>query len=77
MYQKLYELDVARKQLASRLEQEEAEKEGREKPAKRLLRRSVGPEEIAEVVSSWTGIAGLLKRSEQNCSFSKSVFING
>ena len=63
MYQKLYELDVARKQLASRLEQEEAEKEAAEKdaekekkPAKRLLRRSVGPEEIAEVVSSWTGI---------------------
>ncbi len=63
MYQQLYELDVAKKQLTSRLEQEEAEKETAEKdtkketkPAKRLLRRSVGPEEIAEVVSSWTGI---------------------
>ena len=63
MYQQLYELDVVKKQLASRLEQEEADKEaaekesGREKkPTKRLLRRSVGPEEIAEVVSSWTGI---------------------
>ena len=63
MYQQLYELDVAKKQLAERLEQEEAEKEAAEKgssveskPAKRLLRRSVGPEEIAEVVSSWTGI---------------------
>ena len=63
MYQQLYELDVAKKQLASRLEQEEAEKETAEKdakketkPTKRLLRRSVGPEEIAEVVSSWTGI---------------------
>ncbi|MEO2041309.1 MAG: AAA family ATPase, partial [Pirellulales bacterium] len=63
MYQQLYELDVVKKQLADRLEQEEAEKEAAEKgssveakPAKRLLRRSVGPEEIAEVVSSWTGI---------------------
>ena len=63
MYQQLYELDVSRKQLAARLEQEEAEKEAAEKdtakeakPTKRLLRRAVGPEEIAEVVSSWTGI---------------------
>ena len=63
MYQQLYELDVTRKQLAARLEQEEAEKEAAEKdaakeakPTKRLLRRAVGPEEIAEVVSSWTGI---------------------
>ena len=63
MYQQLYELDVVKKQLADRLEQEEAEKEAAEKvsaketkPTKRLLRRSVGPEEIAEVVSSWTGI---------------------
>ena len=63
MYQQLYELDVVKKQLADRLEQEEAEKEAAEKvsaketkPIKRLLRRSVGPEEIAEVVSSWTGI---------------------
>ena len=63
MYQQLYELDVRRKQLADRLEREEAEKEAVEKdaakqakPTKRLLRRAVGPEEIAEVVSSWTGI---------------------
>ena len=63
MYQQLYELDVAKKRLASRLEQEEADKEAAErdsdkekKPTKRLLRRAVGPEEIAEVVSSWTGI---------------------
>jgi ATP-dependent Clp protease ATP-binding subunit ClpB len=59
MYQRLYELDVKRKQLAQRLETEGAEKDGREaaaKPAKRLLRREVGPEEIAEVVSAWTGI---------------------
>ncbi len=59
MYQKLYELDVKRKQLQQRLEQEGSEKDGKDaaKPgAKRLLRREVGPEEIAEVVSAWTGI---------------------
>jgi ATP-dependent Clp protease ATP-binding subunit ClpB len=60
MYQRLYELDVKRKDLQQRLEQEGSEKEpGKEAgkaPAKRLLRREVGPEEIAEVVSAWTGI---------------------
>ena len=59
LYQRLYELDVKRKGLQQRLEQEGTEKEGKEagKPhAKRLLRREVGPEEIAEVVSAWTGI---------------------
>ena len=60
MYQKLYELDVRRKGLQQRLEQEGAEREaGKEAGkvgSKRLLRREVGPEEIAEVVSAWTGI---------------------
>jgi len=56
MYQKLYELDVQRKALQQRLEQEGTEKEAGKAPAKRLLRREVGPEEIAEVVSAWTGI---------------------
>ena len=59
LYQRLYELDVKRKGLVQRLEQEGTEKEGKEtvgKPTKRLLRREVGPEEIAEVVSAWTGI---------------------
>ena len=59
LYQRLYELDVKRKGLVQRLEQEGTEKEGKEavgRPAKRLLRREVGPEEIAEVVSAWTGI---------------------
>jgi len=59
MYQKLYELDVQRKQLQHRLEQEGSEKEGKDAAkagGKRLLRREVGPEEIAEVVSAWTGI---------------------
>jgi ATP-dependent Clp protease ATP-binding subunit ClpB len=59
LYQKLYELDVKRKQLAQRLEHEGSEKEGKDAAkvgGKRLLRREVGPEEIAEVVSAWTGI---------------------
>ena len=56
MYQKLYELDVQRKALQQRLEQEGTEKEAGKAAAKRLLRREVGPEEIAEVVSAWTGI---------------------
>jgi ATP-dependent Clp protease ATP-binding subunit ClpB len=59
LYQKLYEFDVKRKQLQSRLEQEGSEKEGKDAVkagGKRLLRREVGPEEIAEVVSAWTGI---------------------
>jgi ATP-dependent Clp protease ATP-binding subunit ClpB len=59
LYQRLYELDVKRKALQQRLEQEGTEKEGKDagkSPAKRLLRREVGPEEIAEVVSAWTGI---------------------
>jgi ATP-dependent Clp protease ATP-binding subunit ClpB len=57
LYQKLYELDVKRKGLQQRLEQEGTEKGGEAaKAGKRLLRREVGPEEIAEVVSAWTGI---------------------
>ncbi len=60
LYQRLYELDVKRKKLQQRLEQEGTEKDsGREASkgsTKRLLRREVGPEEIAEVVSAWTGI---------------------
>jgi ATP-dependent Clp protease ATP-binding subunit ClpB len=60
IYQKLYELDVQRKALQQRLEQEGSERDHAKEPgkqgAKRLLRREVGPEEIAEVVSAWTGI---------------------
>ncbi len=54
-YQKLYELDIQSKQLATQLEASESSDE----PAnggRRLLRQEVGPEEIAEVVSAWTGI---------------------
>jgi ATP-dependent Clp protease ATP-binding subunit ClpB len=56
-YQKLYELDLQQKKLAARLETMATD----DKPAvdgtrRRLLRQEVGPEEIAEVVSAWTGI---------------------
>ncbi len=54
-YQKLYELDQQKRQLAEQLEKAESaepEKDGH----RRLLRQEVGPEEIAEVVSAWTGI---------------------
>src|SRR5208283_4295570 len=56
-YQKLYELDLQRKGLAKQIETQEEAQDG-EKPAtgRRLLRQEVGPEEIAEVVSAWTGI---------------------
>jgi ATP-dependent Clp protease ATP-binding subunit ClpB len=53
-YQKLYELDLQHKKLGSQLETQEADKPAN--AARRLLRREVGPEEIAEVVSAWTGI---------------------
>jgi len=58
-FQQLYELDVERKKLTNALEFESADRDGpRAHPAtgKRLLRREVGPEEIAEVVSAWTRI---------------------
>jgi ATP-dependent Clp protease ATP-binding subunit ClpB len=53
-YQKLYELDNQRRQLSKQVETAETAE-----PAavqRRLLRREVGPDEIAEVVSAWTGI---------------------
>ena len=53
-YQKLYELDLQQKKLAGQLDASEVEKPTN--GARRLLRREVGPEEIAEVVSAWTGI---------------------
>ncbi|MEY4179546.1 MAG: Chaperonin protein ClpB [Planctomycetota bacterium] len=74
-YQKLYELDVARRQLRKRIEAEEAagqaagqaaagakagepatEGAPRKAPERRLLRQEVTEDEIAAVVSAWTGI---------------------
>jgi len=53
-YQKLYELDMQRKRLSEQLEA--VDKPQAPVSGRRLLRREVGPEEIAEVVSVWTGI---------------------
>ncbi len=53
-YQKLYELDMQRKRLSEQLDTED--KPQTPVSGRRLLRREVGPEEIAEVVSAWTGI---------------------
>ncbi|MFG0333688.1 MAG: ATP-dependent Clp protease ATP-binding subunit, partial [Maioricimonas sp. JB049] len=58
-YQRLFELESRRQQLRSSLAQQEAESEqqARELEQKqRLLRTEVGPEEIAQVVSAWTGV---------------------
>ena len=58
LYQSLYELDTRRKALEEQLARVEAETAGGgDVPAaRRLLRQEVGPEEIAEVVSAWTGV---------------------
>jgi ATP-dependent Clp protease ATP-binding subunit ClpB len=64
-FQKLYELDQQRRALMAKLEEQEresdepaeaaaAESEGQSH--RRLLRQDVTEEEIAEVVSSWTGV---------------------
>jgi ATP-dependent Clp protease ATP-binding subunit ClpB len=59
-YQKLYELDVKRRNLKKRIETDEADAEKADKDKKaserRLLRQFVTEEEIAQVVSAWTGI---------------------
>ncbi len=59
-YQRLFEIESRRSQLRKQVEEQEAEveqtptEEQEQKP--RLLRTEVGPEEIAQVVSSWTGV---------------------
>jgi ATP-dependent Clp protease ATP-binding subunit ClpB len=59
-FQNLYELDVQRKQLTAHLEKETAEKSGNgsgpSATSRRLLRQEVTEDEIAEVVSTWTGV---------------------
>ncbi len=52
----LAKLDTERKQLEAKIAQAEAAGDGQPKDAKRLLKKEVDSEEIAEVVSQWTGI---------------------
>jgi ATP-dependent Clp protease ATP-binding subunit ClpB len=53
-FQRLFELDTLRKRL---VEQIETTTDADAVPEKRrLLRREVGPEEIAEIVAAWTGV---------------------
>ncbi|RIK82344.1 MAG: ATP-dependent chaperone ClpB [Planctomycetota bacterium] len=62
LYQKLYELDVKRRGLEKQLDEMEQRVAAQGEAAaagaakKRLLRQEVGPDEIAQVVSAWTGI---------------------
>ncbi len=58
-YQRLFEVESRRQQLRKTVQQQEVESEqhAKEKEQKpRLLRTEVGPEEIALVVSAWTGV---------------------
>ena len=55
-YQKLYELDQEQKKLSAQLEKMASDDKPAAGDTRRLLRQEVGPEEIAEVVSAWTGI---------------------
>ena len=57
-YQRLYELDSRRRQLQQRIQAEEDADGERDthQPERRLLRKEVTEQEIAEVVSAWTGI---------------------
>ena len=55
-FQALAALDTERKALEKRIAEAEAAGDGQPKDARRLLKREVDSEEIAEVVSQWTGI---------------------
>ena len=62
-FQKLYELDQEQKKLAKHLEEAAAKQANADNAngagktsGHRLLRQEVGPDEIAEVVSAWTGV---------------------
>lgn len=55
-YNQLLRLEQEKKTLAEQLRQVESRAETAASEGRRLLRQEVGPEEIAEVVSAWTGI---------------------
>ncbi len=55
-FQEIAKLDHERKELEKRIDEAEAAGDGQPKDARRLLKQEVDSEEIAEVVSQWTGI---------------------
>jgi ATP-dependent Clp protease ATP-binding subunit ClpB len=55
-FQALGALDAERKSLEKRIAEAEAQGDGQPKESSRLLKKEVDSEEIAEVVSQWTGI---------------------
>ncbi len=55
-YHRLYELDMQQRQLLQQIENESTEPPRQEAQSRRLLREEVTEEEIAEVVSAWTGV---------------------
>ena len=55
-FQALAALDAERKALEKRIAEAEAQGDGQPKESSRLLKKEVDSEEIAEVVSQWTGI---------------------
>jgi ATP-dependent Clp protease ATP-binding subunit ClpB len=55
-FQALAQLDAERKDLEKKIAQAEVAGDGAPKDARRLLKKEVDSEEIAEVVSQWTGI---------------------
>lgn len=55
-YQQLYELDTRRRQLEQRMDEEEESPSNAPTTERRLLRQEVTDDEIAQVVSVWTGI---------------------
>ena len=55
-YQRLFEIDQRKNALRQQMADQRPEPEPSAEPTSRLLRTEVGPEEIAQVVSSWTGV---------------------
>lgn len=55
-YHRLYQLDMQKKKLHERIEAESHSDVSKAKASRRLLREQVTEEEIAEVISAWTGI---------------------
>jgi ATP-dependent Clp protease ATP-binding subunit ClpB len=55
-YQELARLDTERKDLEKKIAHAEAQGDSQPKESRRLLKKEVDSEEIAEVVSQWTGV---------------------